>query len=50
MEDNSSSTGDYRFMILENKAAQIKKLAALRQFLILNAYSPESSGSNQKGD
>ena len=45
MEDNSNSTGDYRFMILENKAAQIRKLLLGSLILAKDTWKEELSSS-----
>jgi hypothetical protein len=45
MEDQFSETGDYRFMILENKAAQIRKLLLGSLILAKNTWKEELSSS-----
>ena len=41
MEDNFNGTGDYRFMILENKAAQIRKLLLGSLLLAKDAWKDD---------
>ena len=45
MEDNFNGTGDYRFMILENKAAQIRKLLLGSLILAKDTWKEELSSS-----
>jgi len=45
MDDHFNGTGDYRFMILENKAAQIRKLLLGSLILAKDAWKEELSSS-----